>query len=86
MGRVMDFTHKLLQDNLRQKELEYERSRGAKDFADMLDAARKKDDQEFAEQLRTCPIKNITGLLLQKLNDVGYKEAVKVYEHRIISQ
>lgn len=85
MGQI-DFTRKLLQENLRQKELEYERHKGAKEFADRLAAARAQDDKEFAEQLRTCPIKNITGLLLQKLYDVGYKEAVEMYEHRIISQ
>ncbi|MBD5585280.1 MAG: iron-containing alcohol dehydrogenase [Clostridia bacterium] len=79
------FTHKLLQENLRQKEMDYERHKAVKLFADKLAEARERDSKELAEALRVCAPEDMMKLLLNKLRDVGYKEAVEMYECRIIS-
>lgn len=80
------FTHKLMQENLRQKAIDYEKAVAVKAFADKLAAAREQDAKEFTERLRVCPPEDMTKMLLNKLRDVGYKEVVEMYECRIIFQ
>lgn len=79
-----DFNHKLVQENMKQVELDYVAKAAVKNFADRLAEARKRDALSLLAQLKgQYSIEAMTDTLLDKLSEVGYKEAVEFYRQRV---
>lgn len=83
---TLHFDRKLLQADMRRKELDLAYAQGGKDFADKLAAAREQDAMEFLDTMRWCVSQSAdrwkeeaANAMAQKLIEAGYREAGQLF-------
>lgn len=77
MAQRLDFQRHILQQNLKQAERDMAVRAAVKCFADALNKEREQDALAFAQAMKDKPS---VQLLCDKLKEVGYREAVEVFE------
>lgn len=85
MGSIQDFSRRIQVESHRQQELDMAARQSVKNFADKLAKAREEDALTFFSQMRQLESEGVDTrydkaytLMLDKLAEVGYKEAVAV--------
>lgn len=83
---TLHFDRKLLQADMRRKELDMAYAQGGKDFADKLQAAREADATQFMDTMRWCISQPVdkwkdaaAQAMAQKLMEVGYRDAGQLF-------